>query len=64
MHVKQKTFYVILRLELFHTWTKTWCHQQSLLEERWLGSCSEWYPGVVAEVGWILSDIIDRFSCF
>ena len=38
MHMEYKK--LILRLQFFHTWTSTWCHQQSLLEGRWLGSCS------------------------
>ena len=25
---------------------------------------NEWYPGVVAEVSWILAYIIDKLSCF
>ena len=25
---------------------------------------NEWYPGVVAEVGWILAYITDKHTCF
>ena len=63
-HMKQRSF----------SEHKGFIHKQALdvinnlcwKKDDWVAAVydNEWYPGVVAEVSWILAYIIDKLSCF
>ena len=62
-----KVFYFVLRLELLYI-NKHFMSSTIFVEKKddWIAAVydNEWYPGVAAEVSWILAYIIDELSCF